>query len=201
MSSGMLGGGVVPPSDSSSAGNSATDLIENTTPPLVLLSSRVKSSGVYDAVLCTCAGVSGRGFVAGLLAGCVNEGVVVVRYTYESTSLAKLLQLVHDKLKGRPALSIAWIMEGSQAAMKMCSQKALSDLSVREDSEVREFLRKLVGNYLYGESHYARLDLLLCPMANTLAGQQLLSKLKLLVGVPVFASADILKASTSEPEG
>lgn len=43
----MSGVGGVAPSDSStgSAGNSATDLIENTTPPLVLLSSRVKASG------------------------------------------------------------------------------------------------------------------------------------------------------------
>lgn len=145
--------------------------------------------------------MKGCGFLAGALAGCVNEGVVVVRYPYETTSLSKLLQLVSGKLKGRPALCVALILDGSQSSLKLCSGAVLSELSVREDSEVRGFLKQLVSQYLYSESRYARLDLLLCPLANTLAGDLLLSKLKLLVGVPVFASPDILGACISEAEG
>lgn len=70
-----------------------------------------------------------------------------------------------------------------------------------EDSEVREFLKQLVGSYLHSESRYARLDLLLCPLAGTSAGDQLLGKLKALCGIPVFASADILGPCISEAEG
>lgn len=63
---------------------------------------------------------------SGALASCVNEGVVVVKYSYESTSLNKLLQLVNAKLKGRPALSIALIVDGNQSVLKICSQKVSS---------------------------------------------------------------------------
>ncbi len=59
----------------------------------------------------------------GALASCVNEGVVVVKYPYESTSLQKLLQMVSGRLKGRKALCIALIMEGKQDSIKICLQK------------------------------------------------------------------------------
>ena len=86
-----------------SAGESTSELLEIDKPPLILISSRVKSSGT--------------------LSGCVNTGVVVVRYNYESTTLAKLLQLVGSKMKGRHALSIAFLMHGNPASLKICSQK------------------------------------------------------------------------------
>ena len=86
-----------------SAGESTSELLEIDTPPLVLISSRVKSPKA--------------------LSGCVNTGVAVVRYTYESTTLAKLLQLVGSKMKGRYALSIAFLMHGNSSCLKICSQK------------------------------------------------------------------------------
>ena len=86
-----------------SAGESTSELLEIDTPPLVLLSSRVKSSGTLSI--------------------CVNTGVVVVRYNYESTTLTKLLQLVASKMKGRHALSIAFLMHGNSSSLKICSQK------------------------------------------------------------------------------
>lgn len=86
-----------------SAGESTSELLEIDTPPLVLISSRVKSPKA--------------------LSGCVNTGLVVVRYTYESTSLAKLLQLIGSKMKGRHALSIAFLVHGSPSCLKLCSQK------------------------------------------------------------------------------
>lgn len=177
---------------------------------------------------------------AGALAGCANEGVAVVKYTYESASLNKLLQLVSAKLRGHPALSIALIVDGNQNTLKICSQKVLvlnlclkivisacvprfamlycilvtgqncircgllqmlNETSLREDSEMRDFLKQLTGNYLHSESRYARLDLLLCPLASTPAGDQLLAKLKGLVKIPVFMSADILGPCISEAEG
>lgn len=86
-----------------SAGESTSELLEVDTPPLVLISSRVKSPKA--------------------LSGCVSTGVVVVRYTYESTSLTKLLQLIGSKMKGRRALSIAFLMHGNSSSLKVCSQK------------------------------------------------------------------------------
>ena len=86
-----------------SAGESTSELLEIDTPPLVLISSRVKSPKALSA--------------------CVNTGVAVVRYTYESTSLAKLLQLVGSKMNGRYALSIAFLMHGNSSCIKICSQK------------------------------------------------------------------------------
>ena len=94
-----------------SASESATDLIEVMSPPLVIISSRVKS--------------------ATTLANCVNPGVAVVKYSYEATSLAKLLQQVGEKLKGRRALSVALLMHGQPGYFKICSGKVREvDLSV-----------------------------------------------------------------------
>lgn len=81
---------------------SATDL-EISLPPLVVVSSRMKSSGT--------------------LMNCVNPGVEVVKYSYEATSLAKLLQMIGAKLKGRQALSIAFLVHGQPGCFKICSQK------------------------------------------------------------------------------
>ena len=81
---------------------SVTDL-EISLPPLVVVSSRVKSPGT--------------------LTNCVNPGVEVVKYSYETTSLAKLLQMIGAKLKGRQALSIAFLVHGQPGCFKMCSQK------------------------------------------------------------------------------
>lgn len=97
-----------------SAGESTSELLEIDTPPLVLISSRVKSPKA--------------------LSGCVNTGVVVVRYTYESTSLAKLLQLIGSKMKGRHALSIAFLMHGNPSCLKVCSQKVKSHSSISAPS-------------------------------------------------------------------
>ena len=58
------------------------------------------------------------------LVSCVNPGVAVVKYAYESTTLAKLLQLVAATLKGRLALSIALLVHGQPGYFKMCAQKA-----------------------------------------------------------------------------
>ena len=92
--------------ESFAAGPSTSDLIEITTPPLVVISSRAKSPGA--------------------LASCVNPGVAVVKYNYESTTLAKLLQLISAQLKGRLALSVAFIMHGQPECLKMCSQKVIT---------------------------------------------------------------------------
>lgn len=81
---------------------STTD-VEISRPPLVVISSRMKSPGT--------------------LASCVNPGVVVVEYSYDTTSLSKLFQTIGTKLKGRQALSIAFLVHGQPGCFKICSEK------------------------------------------------------------------------------
>ena len=73
--------------------------------------------------------------------------------------------------------------------------------TLREDSEVRSFFQHLVSTYLNPESQYSRVDLLLNPVSQSPQGVQLLDKLKEVLGVPVFASHDILGACLSEDGG
>lgn len=80
--------------------------LENSCPPLVVVSSRIKSHT--------------------LLAGCVNPGVEVVKYAYESTTLQRLFQMMDTTMKGRKALCIAFIAHGQAGCLKLCSQKVRS---------------------------------------------------------------------------
>lgn len=79
--------------------------------------------------------------------------------------------------------------------------QVLSEPSITEDHEVRDFLVQLVSRHLNRESRYARFDLLLCPLAGTPPGEQLLKKLRPLLAIPVFMSADVLGPCISEAEG
>lgn len=85
------------------SGESTSELLEVSSPPLVIISSRVKSHGT--------------------LVHCVNPGVAVVKYTYETTSLTVLLRTIGNTLKGRQALSIALLVHGQPGYFKICSQK------------------------------------------------------------------------------
>ncbi len=60
---------------------------------------------------------------AGILASCVNAGVVVVRYNYETTSVSDLLRTISYHMRGRLALSIALLMDGKPGTIKICSHK------------------------------------------------------------------------------
>lgn len=73
--------------------------------------------------------------------------------------------------------------------------------TLREDNELQSFFENLVATYLNPRSQYARVDLLLNPVAQNSAGKQLLDKLKDTLGVPVHASHDILGACLSESGG
>ena len=81
--------------------------------------------------------------------------------------------------------------------MSFC-QQLLTETSLREDKEVRDFFQQLVSQFLHRESQYVRLDLLLCPVASNKAGQRLLTRLKDLVEVPVYSASDILGPTISD---
>ena len=73
------------------------------TPPLALISSRVKSAGALES--------------------CASFGTATVRYSYETTTLSRLLKAVGERLRGRKALSVALVVHGSPGCFKLCSQK------------------------------------------------------------------------------
>lgn len=81
----------------------STTELELSRPPLVVISSRMKSPDT--------------------LVSCVSTGVESVKYSYETTSLSKLFQTIGTKLKGRQALSIAFLVHGQPGCFKICSQK------------------------------------------------------------------------------
>lgn len=78
-------------------------------PPLAIISKRVKRS------------LS--------LARLANPGVAVVHYDYQTTSLARLLQLVGDTLKARKALSIAMVVSGQPGSFQLTQQQVHSILT------------------------------------------------------------------------
>ena len=164
---------------SETSADSSTDL-DVPIPPLAVISSRIKSPGS--------------------LANCVNPGALVVRYNYDATSLAKLQRAVAEKLKGRKALSMAFLMHGHPGCFKICSQKVVNCNSLREDPEIREFLLNLVSSFMNRGSRYARIDLLMCPVAANHKGAELIQQMKELLRVPVFASNDILGDCILEEE-
>ena len=73
------------------------------TPPLAIISTRIKS--------------------ASALAACAHYETATVKYPYETTNLGRLLKMVGECLKGRKALSIAFIVHGSPGCFKLCSKK------------------------------------------------------------------------------
>lgn len=91
--------------------SSAADL-EVSSPPLVLISSRVKGAGGLERCVDVAAGAK------------------AVRYAYEQTTLAKLRQMVAAALKGRLALSIALIVHGYPGCFKLCAQRVSECASV-----------------------------------------------------------------------
>ena len=72
-------------------------------PPLAIISSRVKRSLSLSRL--------------------ANPGVAVVHYDYQTTSLARLLQLVGDTLKARKALSIAMVVNGQPGSFQLTQQQ------------------------------------------------------------------------------
>ena len=86
----------------SSGGSDRLDS-EVPSPPLAVISTRVKSAGTLES--------------------CANFGTATVKYAYETTTLSRLLKAIGERLRGRKALSIALVVHGSPGCFKLCAQK------------------------------------------------------------------------------
>lgn len=86
----------------SSGGSERLDT-EVPSPPLAVISSRVKSANALE--------------------NCANFETTTIRYAYETTTLSRLLKAIGERLRGRKALSIALVVHGSPGCFKLCSQK------------------------------------------------------------------------------
>ena len=86
-----------------SSGGSERLYTDVPSPPLAVISTRVKSAGALE--------------------NCANLETAKVRYSYETTTLSSLLKSIGEQLKGRKALSVALVVHGSPGCFKLCSQK------------------------------------------------------------------------------
>lgn len=103
----------------SSSGSERLD-VEVPSPPLAIISSRVKSANALE--------------------NCSNFETATVRYAYETTTLSRLLKAVGEKLRGRKALSVALVVHGSPGCFKLCSQKVRIHVATTGCYEKRDFL-------------------------------------------------------------
>ena len=76
----------------------------------------------------------------------------------------------------------------------------MAESSLLEDKEVRDFFQQLVDQFLHRESQYVRLDFLICPVSGNKIGQRLLTRLRDLLKIPVYAASDILGPAISNLE-
>ena len=86
----------------SSGGSDRSDT-EVPSPPLAVISTRVKSAGTLES--------------------CANFETATVKYAYETTTLSRLLKSIGERLRARKALSIALVVHGSPGCFKLCAQK------------------------------------------------------------------------------
>ena len=106
-----------------------------------------------------------------------------------------------DKLEPLECLSLDLLAIFNQSVFNQscCSHiQMVNTHTLREDRELKDFLMNLVSMFLDRESSYSRIDLLQCPVAQSIEGENLLRQMKELLKVPVFASSDILGACISE---
>ena len=122
-----------------------------------------------------------------LLAEAAAEGVVVVRYDAQQTSLADLVEKVGDALGDRKAASIGIAAhDHGVGRFYLAGRHSICLASTLADREERRFWREL-GTLV---SPGGRIDILACNLASTEEGMMLVSALADGAGVEVAASSN-----------
>ncbi|KAJ8399471.1 hypothetical protein AAFF_G00411830 [Aldrovandia affinis] len=135
-------------------------------PPLhlLLVSSRVPA---YELVLCG-----------------ARAGVIPVLYEHSGTTLEALLSRAEGALQGQRAQSIAILAEGTAGEINLTQRCWVTEKTLL-DPDIREFWEKLSG-WVVPLAEGGRLDLFV-PLAASVTGMELISKLSSLTGLDVSA--------------
>ncbi|KAK3563267.1 hypothetical protein QTP86_019335 [Hemibagrus guttatus] len=151
---------------------SFTSTISHVPPHLLLLSSRLPA---YEMVLC---------------GSLVN--VVPLLYDYSGTTLEALLCLAEKAMKGRTIQSIGIIAEGNSEEIHLIEGLSITEKSILKP-HVRAFWEKLCG-WVVPASEAGSLNIFV-PLAASVAGMVLISKLSSLTGLSVSAPTGICTGS------
>ena len=83
--------------------------------------------------------ISSRARKANAGAGSLLPGVTLVRYSYESTGLEELTQLLLDQAKESRILSVAFLLNGSEKELFLCEvgAKKITLQTLISDKELR----------------------------------------------------------------
>ncbi|HUX08701.1 MAG TPA: DUF4347 domain-containing protein, partial [Acidobacteriota bacterium] len=131
---------------------------------------------------------------ADILSAAAREGVVVVRYDAEKTTLESLLDQARAALDGKVAGSLAIATHDlGVAKFYLTGSETVSLGTVLASESQRTFWMEL-GSMVAGDGH---IDLLACNLAGSDEGQMLVAAIEELAGVTVAASVN----NTGNPSG
>lgn len=124
----------------------------------------------------------------GTLSGAAREGVMVLRYDAETTSLDGLSAMIQDALGGQKADSIAFATHNEGTLVQLTSEGAttIGEL-MRSGGDHQDFWGGIGESVADG----GRIDLLACNVLENGAGEQFLSRMEDVTGVNVAASTDL----------
>ena len=114
---------------------------------------------------------------AALLGEAALDGVEVVYYDAEDTSLDSLLQAITQTLDGRQADSIGFVNHGLEGAFQLTESIGVSESSLAENAALGAFWNSIGDTIADG----GRVDLLACDLAGNDAGLRVLAMLDALI--------------------
>ena len=170
---GGLGDSLVPITDTHTAGDSgaaSTEASETSDTTAAELQSTV-GAGLRVLV------VSSQVTDAGLLGDAALDGVEVVYYDAENTSLDGLLQSITQTLDGRQADSIGFVNHGVEGAFQLTESIGVSETSLADNAALGAFWNSIGDTIADG----GRIDLLACDLAGNDAGLRVLAMLDSLI--------------------
>ena len=89
--------------------------------------------------------VSSRARKASAGAGSLLPGVKIIRYSYESTGLEELSQLLMEQVRNEKALSVALLLNGSEKELFLCEvgAKKITLQTLISDKEIRDLFEMI----------------------------------------------------------
>jgi len=130
-----------------------------------------------------------------ILTEAAQDGVLIVEYDAEITSLDQLSEKIAEILNGQQATSIAFANHGEAAEFHLTQDINVTMEAIENDGDLRDFWHSL-GEMLHEEG---RIDLLACNFAQTAEGQALTFALAGLVNEST--DANVYVAASIDPTG